>query len=363
MYLSFIELKVWNTTNGTKQNCKNDYCSHTYESHTHHSYNFWDQHLFYGFSWLPYIWKHCCYISYGNKKHRYLRSSFNLWFDTWLYSTFILQIKAVDNGRPQKSSTCRLHIEWIPKPEPSTVPLAFDEPFYSFSVMESDPVAHMVGVITMDSVDTPVWFEITGTVEVNLLSLLCVLVWQPLHAKACILISVFVITHICYKLKWLNLLMRLSRWSFFAWINFYLCVYLLNRTGIIWLNSLHPLPVPLSFNQSITDNLYFLSLFYLFSFFILEWFGFFCFSPPAFLLLFVSLLLFLALEEDIAAKELFYIVQMACDLNCTAEGICRRSPNTTVRGQLWDLSCAFVLMLLWLFHISCTRSQVLILSH
>uniref|UniRef100_A0A673FGG0 FAT atypical cadherin 1a n=1 Tax=Sinocyclocheilus rhinocerous TaxID=307959 RepID=A0A673FGG0_9TELE len=74
----------------------------------------------------------------------------------------ILTIKAVDNGRPQKSSTCRLHIEWIPKPEPSEVPLAFDEPFYSFSVMESDPVAHMVGVITMESVETPVWFEITG---------------------------------------------------------------------------------------------------------------------------------------------------------------------------------------------------------
>uniref|UniRef100_A0A8C1I7E3 FAT atypical cadherin 1a n=1 Tax=Cyprinus carpio TaxID=7962 RepID=A0A8C1I7E3_CYPCA len=74
----------------------------------------------------------------------------------------ILTIKAVDNGRPQKSSTCRLHIEWIPKPEPSEVPLAFDEPFYSFSVMESDPVAHMVGVITMESMETPVWFEITG---------------------------------------------------------------------------------------------------------------------------------------------------------------------------------------------------------
>uniref|UniRef100_A0A8C1V9Y8 FAT atypical cadherin 1a n=1 Tax=Cyprinus carpio TaxID=7962 RepID=A0A8C1V9Y8_CYPCA len=74
----------------------------------------------------------------------------------------ILTIKAVDNGRPQKSSTCRLHIEWIPKPEPSELPLAFDEPFYSFSVMESDPVAHMVGVITTESVDTPVWFEITG---------------------------------------------------------------------------------------------------------------------------------------------------------------------------------------------------------
>ncbi|XP_030643540.1 protocadherin Fat 1a isoform X2 [Chanos chanos] len=74
----------------------------------------------------------------------------------------ILTIKAVDNGRPQKSSTCRLHIEWIPKPEPADTPLAFDEPFFTFSVMESDPVAHMVGVITMEPVETPVWFEITG---------------------------------------------------------------------------------------------------------------------------------------------------------------------------------------------------------
>lgn len=59
-------------------------------------------------------------------------------------------------------STCRLHIEWIPKPEPSATPLAFDESVFSFSVMESDPVSHMVGVITMEQTDTPVWFDITG---------------------------------------------------------------------------------------------------------------------------------------------------------------------------------------------------------
>lgn len=69
----------------------------------------------------------------------------------------------MDNGRPQKSSTCRLHIEWISKPEPSATPLAFDESVFSFSVMESDPVSHMVGVITMENTDTPVWFDITGT--------------------------------------------------------------------------------------------------------------------------------------------------------------------------------------------------------
>ncbi|KAJ8281254.1 hypothetical protein GJAV_G00065390 [Gymnothorax javanicus] len=74
----------------------------------------------------------------------------------------ILTIKAVDNGRPQKWATCRLHIEWIPKPPPATQPLAFDEDLFSFSVMEGDPVAHMVGVITTEPTDSPVWFEITG---------------------------------------------------------------------------------------------------------------------------------------------------------------------------------------------------------
>lgn len=76
----------------------------------------------------------------------------------------ILTIKAVDNGRPQKSSTCRLHIEWIPKPDvpADAAPLLFEESPFTFSVMESDPVAHMVGVVATESSDVPVWFEITG---------------------------------------------------------------------------------------------------------------------------------------------------------------------------------------------------------
>uniref|UniRef100_A0A3P8XZ66 FAT atypical cadherin 1b n=1 Tax=Esox lucius TaxID=8010 RepID=A0A3P8XZ66_ESOLU len=74
----------------------------------------------------------------------------------------ILTIKVVDNGRPQRSSTCRLHIEWIEKPEPSSEPLVFTETSLSFSVMETDPVAHMVGVISTQPMDRPVWFKITG---------------------------------------------------------------------------------------------------------------------------------------------------------------------------------------------------------
>ncbi|CDQ76612.1 unnamed protein product [Oncorhynchus mykiss] len=74
----------------------------------------------------------------------------------------ILTIKVVDNGRPQRSSTCRLHIEWIVRPEPSSEPLVFEETSLVFSVMETDPVAHMVGVISTQPIDTPVWFQITG---------------------------------------------------------------------------------------------------------------------------------------------------------------------------------------------------------
>ncbi|KAF7662652.1 hypothetical protein LDENG_00230690 [Lucifuga dentata] len=79
----------------------------------------------------------------------------------------ILTIKAVDNGRPQKSSTCRLHIEWILKPEvpADAAPLVFEDSPFSFSVMESDPVEHMVGVIATESSDVPVWFEITDGIE------------------------------------------------------------------------------------------------------------------------------------------------------------------------------------------------------
>ncbi|KAM9320567.1 protocadherin Fat 3 isoform 2-T2 [Gastrophryne carolinensis] len=74
----------------------------------------------------------------------------------------ILTIKAVDNGRPQKSSTARLHIEWIKKPPPSPTPLTFDEPFYNFTIMENDRVTEIVGVVTVQPSNIPLWFDIEG---------------------------------------------------------------------------------------------------------------------------------------------------------------------------------------------------------
>uniref|UniRef100_A0A8C9T5I0 FAT atypical cadherin 3 n=1 Tax=Scleropages formosus TaxID=113540 RepID=A0A8C9T5I0_SCLFO len=74
----------------------------------------------------------------------------------------ILTIKGTDNGRPQKSSTARLHIEWVRKPTPSTAPLLFDEPYYNFTVMEHDKVSEIVGVVSMQQSTTPLWFDIVG---------------------------------------------------------------------------------------------------------------------------------------------------------------------------------------------------------
>ncbi|KAM6933567.1 protocadherin Fat 3-like [Xenentodon cancila] len=75
----------------------------------------------------------------------------------------ILTIKAVDNGRPQKSSTARLHIEWIRRPPPSTPPLLFDEPLYNFTIMENDQVAAIVGVVSLQQSSAPVWFDIRAS--------------------------------------------------------------------------------------------------------------------------------------------------------------------------------------------------------
>uniref|UniRef100_A0A670Z7Q3 FAT atypical cadherin 2 n=1 Tax=Pseudonaja textilis TaxID=8673 RepID=A0A670Z7Q3_PSETE len=74
----------------------------------------------------------------------------------------ILTVKATDGGTPQLSSSVRLHIDWIPKPFPSSEPLAFDEPHFNFTVMETDPVNHMVGVISVDAGLSQIWFNITG---------------------------------------------------------------------------------------------------------------------------------------------------------------------------------------------------------
>ncbi|KAJ8777143.1 hypothetical protein J1605_014526 [Eschrichtius robustus] len=74
----------------------------------------------------------------------------------------ILTVKATDGGQPPLSASVRLHIEWIPQTRPSSTPLAFDESHYSFTVMETDPVNHMVGVISVEGRPGLFWFSISG---------------------------------------------------------------------------------------------------------------------------------------------------------------------------------------------------------
>lgn len=75
------------------------------------------------------------------------------------------QVKATDGGSPPLSSHVRLHISWVARPGPSSEPLAFDEPHFNFAVMETDPVNHMVGVISIEMGPSQVWFNITGETQ------------------------------------------------------------------------------------------------------------------------------------------------------------------------------------------------------
>lgn len=72
------------------------------------------------------------------------------------------QIKAADNGNPQKWSTTSLNIEWIRKPLPSTSPLLFTAPYFNFSIPENAKVSETVGTVSVHQNTIPLWFDITG---------------------------------------------------------------------------------------------------------------------------------------------------------------------------------------------------------
>uniref|UniRef100_A0A667YH43 FAT atypical cadherin 2 n=1 Tax=Myripristis murdjan TaxID=586833 RepID=A0A667YH43_9TELE len=81
--------------------------------------------------------------------------------DFWPGNYSILTIRATDQGRPPRSSTARLDMEWIARPPPSADPITFDEPHFTFAVMETEPVTHMVGII-MTETQRLKWFDIVG---------------------------------------------------------------------------------------------------------------------------------------------------------------------------------------------------------
>uniref|UniRef100_A0A671Q6N2 Protocadherin Fat 2-like n=1 Tax=Sinocyclocheilus anshuiensis TaxID=1608454 RepID=A0A671Q6N2_9TELE len=74
----------------------------------------------------------------------------------------ILTIQATDHGHPPRMSKARLHVEWLPQPEPSSDVLAFDEPPFNYVVMETDPVTDMVGIIQTEIPKNLLLFDIIG---------------------------------------------------------------------------------------------------------------------------------------------------------------------------------------------------------
>ncbi|XP_069025546.1 protocadherin Fat 2 [Embiotoca jacksoni] len=81
--------------------------------------------------------------------------------DFWPGNYTILTIKATDQGSPPRSSTARLDMEWVAFPPPSAEPITFEEPHFTFAVMETEPVTHMVGII-MTETHGQRWFDIVG---------------------------------------------------------------------------------------------------------------------------------------------------------------------------------------------------------
>ncbi|XP_068182443.1 protocadherin Fat 2 isoform X2 [Antennarius striatus] len=81
--------------------------------------------------------------------------------DFWSGNYSILSVRATDQGRPPRSSSARLDIEWTAPPPPSDEPIAFNEPHFPFAIMETEPVTHMVGIIRTETRQQR-WFHITA---------------------------------------------------------------------------------------------------------------------------------------------------------------------------------------------------------
>ena len=79
------------------------------------------------------------------------------------YLSFFTQIKAVDNGRPQKRQSARVIFTIVACPNTSVASPAFHQEGVSAQVMESDSVGHMVAIMSAEDRDsTKLWYSITG---------------------------------------------------------------------------------------------------------------------------------------------------------------------------------------------------------
>ncbi|XP_075915832.1 protocadherin Fat 1-like [Petromyzon marinus] len=82
-----------------------------------------------------------------------------------------ITVHATDGGRPPKSSTATLHVEWIAAPRPPKTPAAFALRQHAVTVAETAAVGMVVIVLPTESTwGSLLWFSITGhVVEVTVL--------------------------------------------------------------------------------------------------------------------------------------------------------------------------------------------------
>ncbi len=74
-----------------------------------------------------------------------------------------LQIKAVDNGRPQLKETCRVLFTVVERPLQSPSRPRFEDGARRVTVMESDQVGHMVALVSANDADgDKIWYSIIG---------------------------------------------------------------------------------------------------------------------------------------------------------------------------------------------------------
>lgn len=73
-----------------------------------------------------------------------------------------LQVKAVDNGRPQKDAECQIIFTVVTVPTETSNPPQFTQNGVKATVMENDDVGHMVALLLARDNDSSVWYGITG---------------------------------------------------------------------------------------------------------------------------------------------------------------------------------------------------------
>ncbi|XP_064636197.1 protocadherin Fat 1-like isoform X4 [Lineus longissimus] len=76
---------------------------------------------------------------------------------------FSINVRASDNGRPQRKSSVTVLIEVLERPSQSASPPLFKTRALSFTVMENDPVGHLICILSAEDKDSnQLWFDITA---------------------------------------------------------------------------------------------------------------------------------------------------------------------------------------------------------